>query len=527
MIKKTNTKKELTQKDTKYLESVQAYDKLNAKVIRDQEQFSNIIDDIRAPMNGVLGFLELLQLQETDAKQKEYIETALKSGENMVALISDALDISEMSSRKTNIENVEFSIFEKLGDVARLFYNSAKKKEITLNTFYDPDLPQIIYSDYHRIKEIMNNLLNNAIKFTPNKGSISLELLYDKEVDELTVSVKDNGIGISKEMQKDIFNPCIKENGSTSNECNRTGLGLSISQQLAVLLGGKMELESEEGKGSKFYFTIPCNTKEGVTSSIEKKKIKNLSVLIYDSKNRNIHLDTVKRYMKSFNLLTTETKKDEQLKSIIEKKFDILVILKKDTISKEEEIQEILDAGKSIILMDEDYFKEEYNWFVGKIESVYPPLLPNSIFQTILNFINYKGMKKREDLINLDKSEGKRILVIDYNAINLKFMREVLKVFHIESILAHNNQESIEKFKNEKIDMIFIDENMPDMKDGKIISLIRKIEEENRLKHTIVIGLAGNADAKTKESILSSGVDDVLTKPIQLKEIANLIEKYL
>jgi CheY-like chemotaxis protein/two-component sensor histidine kinase len=445
----------------------------------------------------------------------------------MVALISDALDISKISSGKMSIEKIEFSVLDELSDAAKLFYNSARKKEITLSAFYDPDMPQMIRSDYHRIKQIMNNLLNNAIKFTPNKGSIVLELLYDKERDGLTVSVKDNGIGISKEMQKNIFTPYTQEKSSTSREYGGTGLGLSISQQLSVLLGGKMELESEEGKGSRFYFTIPCNTKKGTVSSIEKEKLKGLSVLIYDSKNSNIAIDTAKRYLENFNLTLKETKRDESLKSIRKNKFDILVILKEDTVSHEEEIQEILDTGKSVILVEEGYFEEEHNWFAGKIEKVNSPLLPDDLFHAILEFISPTDKKIKETSADLEKMKGKRILVVDDNAINLKFMKEILKILHIETVLAHTGEESIEKFENAKPDMIFMDENMPGMQGGEAITLIRKMEKKNKLKSTVIIGLTGDGDKKTKEGLLSSGANDVLTKPIQLKEITDTIEKYL
>ncbi len=373
----------------------------------------------------------------------------------------------------------------------------------------------------------MNNLLNNAIKFTPNKGSIVLELLYDKERDGLTVSVKDNGIGISKEMQKNIFTPYTQEKSSTSREYGGTGLGLSISQQLSVLLGGKMELESEEGKGSKFYFTIPCNTKKGTVSSIEKEKLKGLSVLIYDSKNSNIAIGTAKRYLENFHLPVKETKQDESLKSIRKKEFDILVILKEDTVSQEEEIQEILDTGKSVILVEDGYFEEEHNWFVGKIERVNSPLLPHDLFHAILEFISPTDNKVKETSADLEKMKGKRILVVDDNAINLKFMKEILKILHIETTLAHTGEESIEKFENAKPDMIFMDENMPGMQGGEAIALIRKMEKKNKLKSTVIIGLTGDGDKKIKEGLLSSGANEVLTKPIQLKEITDTIEKYL
>ena len=519
--------KESSISDAGFTDCMEAYDKLNAKIRREQEYFSSIIHDIRTPMNGVLGFLELLQLNETDPKKKEYIETALKSGESMVALISDALDISKISSGKMSIEKVAFSVLDELSDTAKLFFNSARKKEITLNTYYDPEIPKLINSDYHRIKQIMNNLLNNAIKFTPSKGSIDLELLYDKERDGLTVSVKDSGIGIAKERQKDIFTPYTQEKSSTSREYGGTGLGLSISQQLSVLLGGKMELESEEGKGSNFYFTIPCNTKEGTPPSIETKKLKNLSVLIYDSDNFNSTIKIAERYLKKFGLKVEKSKKNTSLKKLRNGSFDILIILKEDVLSEEEQIQEILDTGKSVIIIENGHFEDEHNWFVGKIGRVDPPLLPQDLYEIILEFIAPKEHKAKKTSSGMEKIKGKHILVVDDNAINLKFMKEILKIFHVESVSAQNGKKSIEKFENEKFDVIFMDENMPGMQGREAISKIREIEKKRGLEKVIIISLTGDADKKTKEELLASGADDVLTKPIQLDQIKKVLMTYI
>ncbi len=513
--------------DVGFTDCMEAYDKLNAKIRREQEYFSSIIHDIRTPMNGVLGFLELLQLNETDSKKKEYIETALKSGESMVALIGDALDVSKISSGKMSIEKVPFSVLDELCDTAKLFYNSARKKEIILNAFYDPDIPKTIHSDFHRIKQIINNLLNNAIKFTPNKGTINLELLYDKKRDGLTVSVKDSGIGVAKDRQKDIFTPYTQEKSSTSREYGGTGLGLSISQQLSVLLGGKMELESEEGKGSKFYFTIPCGTEKDTPLCIDKKKLKKLSVMIYDPQKSNIVIDTAKRYLKKFDLDVQKVKHNESLEDIRSHTFDILVVLKEDTVSQEENIQEILDTGKSIIIIKDGHFDDEYNWFVGKVRRVSSLLLPQDLFKAIVEFTIPVIKKKEEDTFASEKMKGKRILVVDDNAINLKFMKEILKILNIESISAQSGKEALEKFENEKLDMIFMDENMPGMQGTEAITHIRKIEEKKKKSAITIVGLTGDAEKKTKEELLSAGANDVLTKPIQLKEIKRVIIEYL
>ena len=511
-----------------FSDCMEAYDKLNAERRREQEYFSSIVHDVRTPMNAVLGFLELLNLKEEDKEKKEYLDVALKSGETMVALINDILDISKMSSGKMRIEKIAFSPLEELSDVAKLFHNTARKKGITLIAFYDPNLPKVIHSDYHRIKQVMNNLLSNAIKFTPEKGTITLELLYDKEHDGLTVSVKDSGIGIAKDMQKNIFTPYTQEKSSTSREYGGTGLGLSISQQLSVLLGGKLELESKEGKGSRFYFTIPCYTKENTPLAIDAKKLKELSILVFDSIRGDVPIASVKRYLKEFHLVFKEVTNDNSLKKVLKKKVDLLVISRDCTILYEKELQEIMERGTLVIVVGDGYLNENYHQFRGKLERLNAPILPHDLYNTIVGLSSNESKVKKQALdIELSITKGKRVLVVDDNSINLKFMREVLKIMHLETVLAQSAQESIEKFENESFDIIFMDENMPGMQGTEAIEHIRKMEKKKKLKDTVIIGLTGDADEETRERLLSIGANDVLTKPIQLKEIKKIMTKYL
>ena len=515
-------------KDAGFVDCMEAYDKLSAKMRREQEYFSTIIHDVRTPMNAVMGFLELLSLKELNKEKKEYLDTALKSGETMVTLINDALDISKMASGKMSIEKVAFSPLEELSDVARLFHNTAKKKNISLITFYDPNLPLEIHSDYHRIKQIMNNLLSNAVKFTPEKGEIILELHYDKDRDGLTVSIKDNGIGIAEDMQKNIFTPYTQEKNSTSREYGGTGLGLSISQQLSVLLGGKLQLESKEDEGSKFYFTIPCSTNKNTIPSIDKNQFKEYSIGVYSPKEHNHAIDSVEYYLNYFNSDIKLLKNKTSLEYLEDERFDIFIIFKEDAIKYDTYVQAFLDKNKSVMIIGDTFLNDGCH-FKGNVQRINTPLLPQDIVNAMTTLITPLGMDTKEKVFTdgLDKLQGKHILVVDDNTINLKFMKEVLKTMNMETILAQSGEESIVKFKTENIDLIFMDENMPGMQGGEAISLIRKREKKKNLSRITIIGLTGDADNKTKDELLNAGADDVLTKPVQLKEIIRVITEYL
>ncbi len=515
--------------DAPFLDCIDAYDKLSAKVENEQNYFSSIIHDIRTPMNAVMGFLELLNLREDDKDKKEYIQTALQSSQTMISLINDALDISKMASGKMSIEKIEFCALDTFSDVAKLFHNSAKKENITLDVFFDPNIPELIYSDYHRIKQIMNNLLSNAIKFTPEGGEIKLELIYNKEMDGLTVSIEDSGIGIAKEMQQNIFTPYTQEKSSTAREYGGTGLGLSISQQLSVLLGGKLELESEEGKGSRFFFTIPCHTKKRRSASLDKQKLKNFSVIFYSPEKEDIAMSSSRRYLQEFDVNIQEIQNSEPLQNVLDNPFDILMISRDDTISNEKELQQILKEEKLVIIIGNGYLNEGYHWFIGNVRRVNLPILPQELYNSIIELTNSENETSNDKALNIDinKIEDKQILVVDDNSINLKFMSEVFKTMNIKVTLAQTPEESMIKFEDNKFDIIFMDENMPTMQGSEVIGLMRKKEKEKNLNPTIFIGLTGDADKQTREMIIDAGADEVLTKPVHIKKIKETIIKFL
>ncbi len=512
--------------DASFFDCMEAYDKLSAKNRREQEYFSTIIHDVRTPMNAVIGFLELLNLKESEKEKKEYLEIALKSAETMVTLINDALDISKMASGKMNIENVEFSVFKELSDVAKLFHNTAKKKNISFNTFYDPELPKVIVSDYHRIKQIMNNLLSNAIKFTPENGEIFLDILYNKKNDGMTISVKDSGPGISKEMQQEIFSAYTQEKNSTAREHGGTGLGLSISSQLSVLLGGILKLESEPGQGSTFYFNIPCNTPKNTPYAFEKEKLQSLKLLVYQPETKSNAILSLVHYLKKWDVNYHEVHNEKEFLAY-KHPFDTFIIFREDAIHANQHVQDTLDNNRAAIILGDTFLQECR--FEGNVQRLNTPLLPHDIYNALLLSLDkdFSNSKERQKFTNLQQFNGKSILVVDDNSINLKFMQEVLKTMNITVFLCSNGVDAIETYKNNDIDLIFMDENMSGMQGHEAIRKMRTFEKESNQKASIIIGLTGNADKQTKKALHESGADSVLTKPIQLHEIQEAITNYL
>jgi signal transduction histidine kinase/ActR/RegA family two-component response regulator len=225
--------------------------------IAKSEFLANMSHEIRTPLNAILGFLELLKEKEDDKEKLSYINTIDNSSDILLAIINDILDFSKIESGKISIENVDFEVQKEFLSISDLFRAKASEKAIDFAVNISGTIPHTIVSDPLRIKQVISNLISNAIKFTKRHGHVTLDIEFDDANDLLSVSVTDTGIGIAKDKQSAIFEAFSQAEASTTREFGGTGLGLTISYKLVELLGGTLKLESELGEGSRFYFDIP------------------------------------------------------------------------------------------------------------------------------------------------------------------------------------------------------------------------------------------------------------------------------
>ena len=244
-------------KEFKTMNEHLAHSKMVAEeATKHKSQFlANMSHEIRTPLNAITGFITLLQENETDETKLKYLKIIKNSSDSLVQIINDILDISKIESGKLKIEPYNFNPYENLITIAELFQAKAAEKKIEFKIKYNNDMPKILYGDALRIKQIFTNLLSNAIKFTPEGSVVKCVVWYKNG--ELSILVKDYGIGISEEKQKTIFEPFTQADGSTERVYGGTGLGLTISLELSRMLGGTLKLKSKEGKGSTFKLTVP------------------------------------------------------------------------------------------------------------------------------------------------------------------------------------------------------------------------------------------------------------------------------
>jgi len=213
--------------------------------------------EIRTPMNAILGFIQILQKGETDKRKLKKLKIIQSSGKSLLSVINDILDFSKIEKGKLDIEKQEFEFREPFEECVTLLREKANEKEISLELIFDSQLPKYAISDSLRIKQVLSNLVNNAIKFTASKGSIVVNVKYNSSQKSMLCSVKDSGIGIATDKLEYIFTSFSQADTSTTRKYGGTGLGLTISLQLVRLMGGELRVESVLGKGSDFIFTLP------------------------------------------------------------------------------------------------------------------------------------------------------------------------------------------------------------------------------------------------------------------------------
>ncbi|BFU78758.1 hypothetical protein ALC152_19730 [Arcobacter sp. 15-2] len=308
------------------------------------EFLANMSHEIRTPLNGILGFVELLSETVTDKKSKEYLKIVNDSSHHLVGIIDDILDFSKIESGKLNLDKHDFLVKKEFEVITHLFEAKASQKNISLHLDISKNVPLSLNSDPLRIKQVISNLVSNAIKFTHKGKNIYITIAYRDNY--LDISVKDEGVGIANEKLKHIFEAFNQEDNSTTREYGGTGLGLSISSELVSLLGGTLQVSSKIGKGSEFYFTIPVTIGtlvEKIDSKREKITFENKRILLVeDNKSNQILMSVI---LKQMNLAFDIANNGEEA-------VDIFKINKYDLVLMDENMPKMNGLEASKIILD-------------------------------------------------------------------------------------------------------------------------------------------------------------------------------
>ncbi len=508
------------------------------------EFLARMSHEIRTPMNAIIGMTLIAQNSDNMDRKNECLRKIDTASTHLLGVINDILDMSKIEANKFEIENAEFNIEEMLINTTNIIAFRADEKEHNLIVNISHDIPSIIFSDEQRLSQVITNLLSNAIKFTPEQGTIVLNVekaSIDGKNLELKISVSDNGIGISKDQQENLFNAFEQADGGKSRKYGGTGLGLAISKQIVNLMGGDIWIDSDLGEGTTITFTIMAEAvRDLTTNNYRRIKQENLRILTVDDSaaTRNYFIDL----MAKLNLpCDVASSGDVALKMIADAKDDnpynfffidwkmpdmdgieLTRTIKQDTSSQ---LVVIMISAFRWNDIENKALEAGVNGFVPK------PLFPSEIVNSIYNCINTRNLLNPQNSNykkHLPNFEKYSILLVEDIEINCEIVAALLEDTKINISYAQNGQEAVDIFKDNpyKFDLILMDIHMPIM-DGYEASMAIRHLDIDSAKTIPIIAITANVFKEDIDKCLANGMNDHLAKPISPDHIIQKLENYL
>ncbi|WP_024790012.1 ATP-binding protein [Lebetimonas sp. JH292] len=388
---------------------------------------ANMSHEIRTPLNGILGFLELLKTTEITPEQQDYINTIAQSAENLLQIVNNILDVSKIESNKLTLEEIDFKIEDEIENTLEVFATPCAQKEIEYVSYISPDIPSVVRGDVLKIKEILTNLINNAIKFTHKNGTIEVNVKL-QEIKEnranIYFEVKDTGIGMSEEQKNKIFEAFAQADESVTRKYGGTGLGLTIVKSYIEMMGGNIKVESEINKGSKFYFDLWFNIVDA-TPKYRKNSFSNLTFAILntfkDTKRKDLSLE----YLNFFGINKIGFNEASELNKLSKNEIINGVIVFYEE-SEKDKIKNLQNIDYPVILISSLVYKKEIDNLDFKQFNIYDPNVPSKFYNAIL-------FTKEEIKREVKKAEHKKeiyelhALIAEDNPINMKLLKTTLK----------------------------------------------------------------------------------------------------
>jgi len=455
--------------------------------------------EIRTPMNGVIGMASLLQQTRLSIEQTEYVQSLKFSGEQLLHLINDILDFSKIESGKMELEHKPFSLIEAVEKVLTLFTPKALDKKLKLFTVFDPDIPEFIFGDENRLRQVLSNLVDNAIKFTP-VGYILISAELRESTREIKIHVRDSGIGIPESKRLRLFESFYQVDASVTRKFGGSGLGLAICKRISQLMGGDLTICSREGNGSIFTVSLPCEVPD--------------SVAVLGSFSAGY--PPVAFRLSGMN---------HREKLLFRKLFRGLGFTVDSALLKSSSDQVLtLEPAVSIqglggYQISSGSRKSGITHFISRYQV-------NQFLREVWHHRPDKTAGLSQPAAEPDSApvQSLRILIAEDNPVNQVLIKRMLQKLGFASSLAVNGIEAVKMFSQDPFDFIFMDVQMPVM-DG--LEATREIRKISGGINPVIIALTANAMEKDREICLEAGMNDYLPKPVILEEVDKIMKKWI